>query len=116
MVSDMGGQNQALWKSLGVDSDTHYFMNPVYDRYVYVFADAPHLLKLGRNNFLDYGFQLPDNQLADSSALKEILEKTAGGDLATAFRLNEHLLHVKGSERQRVKWAAKLLSESVGKS
>ena len=38
----------------------YYFPNP-YDksRKVYMFPDAPHLLKLVRNNLFDYGFKVP---------------------------------------------------------
>lgn len=54
MVSDMGPMNVRLWKSLGVGIDKPSFTNPAYgDRDMFVFADAPHLLKLIRNNFLD---------------------------------------------------------------
>ncbi len=102
IVSDMGGQNMALWKSLGINMEQTWFRNPCDDkRKIFVFADAPHLIKLVRN------------QVADSSVLKEYLDKAKDQDLSVAFRLYEKLLHVKGEERQRVKYAVKLLSNSV---
>jgi hypothetical protein len=45
-VSDMGAANQGLWKELGVSSSQTYFVNPVNNNKIWVFADPPHLLKL----------------------------------------------------------------------
>lgn len=53
MVSDLGSTNVSLWNSLGISVDNACFPNPAASaRQIYVFADAPHLLKLIRNNFL----------------------------------------------------------------
>ena len=54
---DLG--NMTLRNELNYQKN-HYFPNP-YDksRKVYMFPDAPHLLKLVRNNLFDYGFKVP---------------------------------------------------------
>ena len=53
--------------------------------------------------------------MVDSSVLKECISKTQDCDLSVAFRLHEKVLLVKGEERQRVKFAGKLLSGTVAK-
>ena len=54
---DLG--NNTLTKELNYQQH-HYFDNP-FDpsRKVFMFPDAPHLLKLVRNNLFDYGFKVP---------------------------------------------------------
>jgi hypothetical protein len=55
-VSDCGGSNVGLSKELGVDINNTSFKHPVSDNHIYMFADAPHLLKLFRNWLLDARF------------------------------------------------------------
>jgi len=57
ITSDTGSTNIGLWKSLNLSFTNGSFKHPVMsNRMIHVFADAPHLLKLIRNNFLDHGF------------------------------------------------------------
>lgn len=54
LTSDGASTNRTMWASLGisgkVDKLQNYFQNPAdSSRRVYVFADAPHLLKTIRN-------------------------------------------------------------------
>ena len=56
---DLG--NHGLLNSLGVTPEKPFFQNPCdAERGVYVFPDAPHLLKLLRNHLLDHDFTLSD--------------------------------------------------------
>ncbi|KAJ8888053.1 hypothetical protein PR048_007539 [Dryococelus australis] len=56
IVSDMGGGNISLWKNLQISTNKVSVTNPVdVTRELWVFADIPHLIKLLRNVFLDYG-------------------------------------------------------------
>lgn len=62
MVNDLGPTYVRLWNTLGISMEKTYFENPAaHDRKVFAFADAPHMIKLIRNNFLDYGFTLHEN-------------------------------------------------------
>lgn len=62
VTSDMGPTNMGLWKSMNVSHTNSSFNHPLMtDRRFHVFADAQHLLKLIRNNFLDHGFFLKNN-------------------------------------------------------
>jgi len=75
---------------------------------IFVFADAPHLIKLLRNNFIDFGFLVNGKML-----MKKILEELVAlnsNDLKIAFNLNEKHFDVKGHQRQNVKLAAQVFS------
>ena len=101
---DLG--NSTLTKDLNYQRN-HYFVNP-YDksRKVFMFPDAPHLIKLVRNNLFDYGFRVPseDGNLVPlvKQDFEEVLAKNRGGsELRTAFSITRAHLDVKGSQRQR---------------
>lgn len=67
MVHDLGPTNMKLWKTLDISTEKTYFKNPAApERKIFVFADAPHLLKLIRNNFIDHGFTLEGNKQVSS--------------------------------------------------
>lgn len=115
MVSDMGPCNMRLWKDLDVSVNNTSFTNPAAsDRLVYVFADAPHLLKLIRNNFLDYGFKL-NEKIITSSCVREVISRSVK-DLKTTFKLSSKLVNVECGTRMNVSLAAKLLSETTAKA
>lgn len=94
---DLGGSNRALWSSLKISEENTGFQNPVSHKPVYIFADAPHLIKLLRNHFLDHGYLL-NGKIIDSKSVVELLQKTQHLDLNIAHKLNENLLTVKGIE------------------
>lgn len=77
MVSDMGSENVKLWRSLLVDIVNPRFLNLACgDRDIFVFADASHLIKLIRNNFLDSGVTLDGRsgyKIVDSGCVSEII-------------------------------------------
>lgn len=55
LVSDLGGQNRKIHKEYNIDCEKPFFSSPTTNK-IFVFADAPHLLKLIRINFIDNGF------------------------------------------------------------
>ena len=79
-----------------------------------MFADAPHLLKLARNHLLDQGFTIK-NKLIDKSCF-EMLLSASNTEVTIAYKINKYHLHIKGSERQKVRPAAQLFSNSVSKA
>lgn len=119
MVCDMGPTNVRLWNSLGVGVDKCSFQNPASnDRQIFVFADAPHLLKLVRNNFLDHGFKLDGSKgckSVDSTCVREVVKRSTK-DLKLTFRLDDRHIEVHGTKRMNVCLAAQLLSETTAKS
>lgn len=112
--SDLGGSNRGLWTSLNITEETTWFSNPVSKR-VHVFADAPHMIKLLRNHFLDSGFVLND-KLITSKPIVDLLQNTQNLDLNIAHKINADFLTVNGAQRQKVKFATKLFSHTVSKA
>lgn len=112
VASDCGGGNQGVWKEFSISSDKPYFLHPVTQEKVYLFADAPHLLKLLRNWFLDTGFKIDGKDIC-KSPLETMIKKNET-EVSSMFKLSE--LHVKCSKtkRQNVRLAAELFSRSVG--
>lgn len=118
MVNDLAPTNVRLWNSLGIDLINTCFTNPADStRQIYVFADAPHLLKLIRNNFLDHGFTLDGNSKATVTAtcVREIIIRSES-DLKTAHRLSHNHINVQGVKRMNVRLAAQLMSETTAKT
>lgn len=59
-VSDCGGANQGIWSGVNIDEKRTFLLHPATGRKIYLFADAPHTLKLTRNWLLDTGFRFED--------------------------------------------------------
>lgn len=111
-VCDMGGANVGLLTSLGITTAHPSFQNP-YDvkRLVHVFADPPHLIKLIRNNILDNTIHTPLGNV-NAEPLKELV-KYQSGEFKLAPKVSHFSLIVKGPDRQKVKTAAQLLSQTT---
>ena len=113
IVSDLGPTNVGLWKSLNISPENTRFPNPADPlRDIYVFADVPHMLKLLRNHLLDQGFLLADGTKISVENVNSLLT-TDAGEYRILHKLKPAHLTVKGSERQRVRPAAQILSHSV---
>lgn len=118
LVHDLGSTNFRIWHKFGVDpvkTKKTSFKNPCADRDVFVFADVPHLIKLIRNNLVDSGFFLQDGNFVSDASIREIIVKTKT-EYGLAYKLNEMHLNVRGNQRQRVKYAVQLLSQSCSKA
>lgn len=124
----MGGANQGLWKQLNIkciskketnksktkqsNKSNAYevftsFMHPSTNKRVWVFPDMPHLLKLLRNNFLDYGITFPDNTTIDKETVRNVIEDQ---ELKLSPKLTHFHIDLRQSARQKVKYAAQLFS------
>uniref|UniRef100_A0A182PWP8 Transposase n=1 Tax=Anopheles epiroticus TaxID=199890 RepID=A0A182PWP8_9DIPT len=58
IVSDNCQSNIGCWKELGAHDPQHpYFLHPSTEQKIFVFPDAPHLLKLIRHWLIDHGFE-----------------------------------------------------------
>lgn len=97
-------------KSQQDSSEKKYFFEHPADKSlkIFVFADAPHLIKLLRNNFIDYGF-LVGGKILNKRILKELVALNSK-DLKIAFNLSEKHLDAKGHQHQTVKLAAQVFS------
>ena len=112
MTCDSGPSNQSLWNRLGINKENTNFVNPADpSRRIFVFADVPHLLKLFRNHIIDFGIQIDEKHVICQSDFWEILEANKG-EFKTNPRLTDFHISCSGSQRQRVRPAAQLLSHS----
>lgn len=115
-VCDMGPSNQKLLSSLNIGTmpgQNRYFAHPNNkESKIFVRYDDPHLIKLIRNHFLDTGFILNGAQITTKS-VAALAKLQLNSDLKIVPGLIGKMLNVVGSERQKVKWATKLLSKRV---
>jgi len=103
-VCDMAGGNRGLLTSLGVTETQPNFNNPSNpSKSVWCFADVPHLLKLLRNNFVDYGFELQDGTVINKDIIQKIIDKDAS-ELKIVHKLTQQHLNAVGMERQKFGW------------
>jgi len=115
VVSDMGPTNQGLLKSISVSDEQPNFKHPITGQRIHVFADIPHLIKLCRNNYLDHGFILKDNEketFIGINTLNELIEISPQG-LKLPYKLSHSYLNCTGPMRQKVKLASQLFSNTV---
>ena len=111
IVCDLG--NYGLINSLGVSPDHPYFTNPAdQSRKIFVFPDAPHLLKLCRNHLIREGYQINENNTIRREDLEKILEFDNNETRICPKLTSEHF-DCEGSAKQKVRPAAQVLSHSV---
>ena len=108
---DLG--NYFLLTSLGITPENPFFVHPVdKSRVIYVFPDAPHMLKLCRNHLLDDGIKIDDQAFISKSDMESILQKDCGEfKICPKLKLDSHI-ECHGNARQKVRPAAELLSHS----
>lgn len=117
ITSDLGGGNRGLWKELDISENKTWFLNPVNNKKVFVFADVPHLIKLLRNHYVDSGFLINNSKIqVNTKPVIELLQQTSNSDLSIAHKINSSFLTVKGAQRQKVKIATKLFSHTISRA
>lgn len=115
MVSDLGGGNRGLHTELKISISQTWFINPDNDQKIYVFADVPHLMKLLRNHFVDKGFMISGKEI-NKDTIEKLIKLTSTTDLNIAHKISMETLHVKGAQRQKVKYATKLFSHTISRA
>lgn len=111
-VSDCGGSNQGLWKELNVSAETTFISHPATCDPIFFFADAPHLLKLIRNWFIDNGFVLKNGVILNKNPIKTLVELT-DTEITSCYKLSHHHINCERTQRQNVRLAAELLSHTT---
>jgi len=108
---DLG--NHGLLSSLGVSPEKPFFEHPANSsRKIFVFPDAPHLLKLCRNHLLDDGYRLDEETVIKKDDFEQLLKKD-NKELKICHKLSLAHLDCLGNSRQRVRPAAQLLSHTT---
>ena len=67
-------------------------------------------LQLTRNQFMDGTVKMPNGSTVTKKDFVQLQRKCMDGEISKGFYLKDILLNCQGSDRQIVKWAAKLLS------
>lgn len=111
-VSDCGGGNIGLWKEMNISIEKTSFNHPVTNNDIYVFADVPHVLKLIRNWFLDYGFILGDETVITKEPVKCLIEDSRS-EISSCYKLNHLHITCERAQRQNVALAAQLMSNTT---
>ena len=121
VVGDMG--NAKLLKQLKVYKEHNFFFPNPSDpsRKVYIVTCIPHCFKNLRNNILDYKLVYKDPEGKEVILEKSMFERLIRddselGDLKLCPKVGEAHLEVQGHDRQRVKFATQLLSDTVSKA
>ncbi len=107
IVSDLGFTNQSLWKELEIQPGRTSFA--FKNRFIKVFADIPHMLKLLRNHFLDSGLVLPSGTRFVKEDLRRIMD-VDNGELRLQHKVKDIHFTCHHSQRQNVALAAQLFS------
>lgn len=111
-VSDCGGGNVGLWRALNISFEKPWFVHPDSKKNIYVFADAPHLLKLTRNWLLDTGFIFGDGTVINKEPLEKLVNYT-DFELNVSFKISHAHLNCEKTQRQNVRLASELLSHTT---
>lgn len=100
--------------NIGIEhNQSRFFLHPRNASLrVYVCADTPELLISIRNHFLDYGFMI-NGSLITTECIRFIVNSSDSLDPKIDRSFLKKILTVKDNERQEVKWAAKLFSNTV---
>jgi hypothetical protein len=118
IICDMG--NSKLLKELCIYSEhKHFFENPAdVKRKVYVFPDVPHCLKNLRNHCLDHNLVKKTGEKIVCLTKQHFVELISNdqNDFKLCPKLSYVHVDCKGNDRQRVKYAVQLLSNTVSKA
>uniref|UniRef100_A0A453YZ31 THAP-type domain-containing protein n=1 Tax=Anopheles gambiae TaxID=7165 RepID=A0A453YZ31_ANOGA len=113
IISDNCSTNVSCWKELGAkDYERPYFQHPTTLNNVYVIPDAPHLLKLLRNWFLDSGFTYNGKHIK-ADLLFDMIASRNETEITPLYKLSKTHLVMTPQERQNVRRAAQLLSHTT---
>lgn len=113
VTCDLGPTNQRLLNELGIDSvvGKTYFLHPCDEEIkINVFIDVPHLIKLLCNNLFDSRFYINCHYI--SKTYLERLIQINGNNLKIVHKLSRFHLDIKGTQRQNVKLATQVFSNT----
>lgn len=113
-VCDNGGGNIGLWTDNEINYKNVTMSHPDTGAPIFMFSDAPHLLKLLRNWFLDGGFILKDGTKLDQGFIRQLVQENP--EISSIHRLSLKHLTVVGAERQNVRMASELFSHTVSQA
>lgn len=110
LVSDMGSDFTSNAKERQVSIETPYFF--VDSNKIFYIFNATHLIKLVRNNLINYNFQF-DNNEAKWDHIIQFYEKDKTQQVRSAPKLTESHIKPNKFEKIKVKLAVQVLSATV---
>lgn len=120
VVCDGAATNRNMWKEFGVsgaiDNTKHFFTHPADDkRNVYVFSDAPHLMKCVRNRLHAQKVLQFHGGRAQWAHYDKLFVVDSGqpGHLRVCHKLSSAHVNPSNTEKMRVRLATQLFSRSV---
>ena len=112
-VCDYSPSNRGLLKELNISPENPSFSDISFKNPVLFFADMPHMLKLLRNHLLDQGLFLNSGYFFSKAIFSKIL-KSDNKELKICHKISAFHLNLHGSDRQNVRKASQLFSNTVG--
>jgi hypothetical protein len=110
---DQGSKNLGLARQLGVTEDNVKFENPFCsERSVYFCYDWVHCFKNIRNHMLDKATVFSDGSIATKEDF-ETLFQMVSSEISCGYKLTDLHLNCQGSDRQNVRLACQLLSNTT---
>jgi hypothetical protein len=109
-VSDNSTTNVKFWNAIRHTPDSNFFLHASTKEKIFMFSDAPHLLKLERNHLVDSGYMKTDGTKIEIDPILEIIRAKGSSPL---FHLQNKHVEARGFQRQNVRLAAELLSQKT---
>lgn len=110
MVCDLGPKNRKLWSDMNVTETKPTFETPGKNS-LFVFGDAPHLIKSLRNHFIDKGYFVHGKHVGPEPLKRLVSSQRI--DIKIAHKLSEKHFPKESLKRQKVSLATQLFSNSV---
>lgn len=113
-ISDQGGRNESLAKSLQITARKPFFQNPFDEsRDIFFIFDWNHVFKNWRNNILDKITVFANGIKASKKDIQELFDFVKSKGLSLGDYLKEIMLNCQSSDRQTVSHAMHLMSEKT---
>jgi hypothetical protein len=110
---DQGPKNVGLQGQLGVTEDNVKFQNPFCpDRFVFFSYDWVHCFKNIRNHMLDKATVFSDGSIVTKEDFEKLFQMV-DSEISCGYKLSDLHLNCQGSDRQNVRLACQLLSNTT---
>ncbi|CAK1601293.1 unnamed protein product [Parnassius mnemosyne] len=109
-VSDLGSDFLAFSKTLGNSKESSCF--EIGGHNIYYIFDVPHLMKCVRNNLINYNFEF-DGKTTRWEDITNMYELDKMKDMRSAPRLTDSHLQPNSFQKQKVRFAVQVFSNSV---
>ncbi|CAG4992503.1 unnamed protein product [Colias eurytheme] len=110
-ISDLGSDLLNAAKQRGISVAKTYFS--IENHKIYYIVDVPYLIKLVRNDMLNYNIQFSDSRIAKFEHIVKFYELDHVKTFKQAYKLTNSHINPTTLERMKVRYATQLLSRTV---